>query len=202
MIGAMVAPLRAPGLESLRAPGLESIRAPEFRSPWMPGSRLPRVPGPDSPRASGPGSLRASAFRALRMLALVAAWALLPDPARAIDPVPPFDDPRLEAEYQALIREVRCLVCQNQTIADSNAPLAADLRREIREMMGEGASRADVVEFLVARYGDFVLYRPRFQPSTWVLWGAPGVFVVLGAVVFARVLRKRLTGPLDGQEPP
>ena len=69
--------------------------------------------------------------------------------AWAIDPEPPFEDPALELTYQALINEVRCLVCQNQTIADSNAPLASDLRREIRQMMGEGASRGEVVEFLV-----------------------------------------------------
>ncbi len=137
-----------------------------------------------------------------RILMLVAAWALLPATAWAIDPEPPFEDPQLEAQYQALINEVRCLVCQNQTIADSNAPLAADLRREIREMMGEGASRSEVVEFLVARYGEFVLYRPRFQPSTWALWGGPAFFVILGMVVFARILRVRMAQPLEGEESP
>ncbi len=143
-------------------------------------------------------------FRAAVLVTWVlgAWWALTPGPAWAIDPEPPFEDPRLEAQYQALIKEVRCLVCQNQTIADSNAPLAADLRREIREMMGEGASRGDVVEFLVARYGDFVLYRPRFQPSTWALWGAPAIFVLIGVAVFARILRRRMSQPLDGQQAP
>ena len=132
----------------------------------------------------------------------VAAWILLFATAWAIDPHPPFEDPALEAQYQALIREVRCLVCQNQTIADSNAPLASDLRREIREMMGEGATRQDVVEFLVARYGDFVLYRPRFQPTTWALWSGPAIFVVIGLVVFIRVLRVRMAQPLDKPETP
>ena len=134
-----------------------------------------------------------------RALLLITAWALMPASTWAIDPEPPFEDPQLEAQYQALIKEVRCLVCQNQTIADSNAPLAADLRREIREMMGEGASRGEVVEFLVARYGEFVLYRPRLKPSTWALWGAPAIFLVIGMVVFARILRKRMTQPLDEQ---
>lgn len=138
----------------------------------------------------------------VRMLMLITAWALLPGTTWAIDPEPPFEDPQLEAQYQALINEVRCLVCQNQTIADSNAPLAADLRREIREMMGEGASRSEVVEFLVARYGEFVLYRPRFQPSTWALWGGPAFFVILGMVVFARILRARMAQPLEGEESP
>ena len=137
-----------------------------------------------------------------RIITIASAWALMLGTAWAIDPEPPFEDPELEAEYQALIDEVRCLVCQNQTIADSNAPLAADLRREIREMMGEGAGRSEVVEFLVARYGEFVLYRPRFQPSTWALWGGPAFFVILGMVVFARVLRARMEQPLDTEESP
>lgn len=125
---------------------------------------------------------------------------LLASGAWAIDPLPPFEDPALEAEYQALINEVRCLVCQNQTIADSNAPLAGDLRREIREMMGEGATRADVIEFLVARYGDFVLYRPRFQSTTWALWGAPVFLLAIGGVVFVRILRVRMSQPLETPE--
>jgi len=121
--------------------------------------------------------------------------------ALAIDPEPPFEDPALEATYQELINEVRCLVCQNQTIADSNAPLASDLRREIRKMMGEGASRAEVIDFLVARYGDFVLYRPPFQPTTWALWGAPVFLLAIGAVVFGRILRVRLRQPLGESDP-
>ena len=141
--------------------------------------------------------IRANAVASAWALLLGSAWALLPALAWAIDPEPPFEDPQLEAEYQALIKEVRCLVCQNQTIADSNAPLASDLRREIREMMGEGATRGEVNEFLVARYGDFVLYRPRFQPSTWALWVGPAFFVILGMVVFARILRSRMAQPLD-----
>ena len=115
----------------------------------------------------------------------------------AIDPEPPFEDPVLETAYQALINEVRCLVCQNQTIADSNAPLASDLRREIRRMMGEGASREQIIEFLVARYGDFVLYRPRFQSNTWALWGAPVLLLAIGAVVFVRIVRVRMSQPLE-----
>ncbi len=140
---------------------------------------------------------RAIAVASAWVLLLGSAWALMPASAWAIDPEPPFEDPQLEAEYQALIKEVRCLVCQNQTIADSNAPLASDLRREIRDMMGEGATRGEVNEFLVARYGDFVLYRPRFQPSTWALWVGPAFFVILGMVVFARILRSRMAQPLD-----
>ena len=122
--------------------------------------------------------------------------------AAAIGPEEAFDDPVLEAEYQALIREVRCLVCQNQAISDSSAPLAADLRREIRELMAEGARRDEVSQFLVDRYGDFVLYRPPLQPTTWALWGAPIVLCALGLFVFARVVRARLNQPLGEELPP
>ncbi len=114
----------------------------------------------------------------------------------AIDPAPAFEDPALEAEYQSLVREVRCLVCQNQTIADSSAPLAADLRREIRRMFADGATRDEIIEFLVARYGEFVLYRPRLQPATWALWGAPVILLLIGGVVFVRILRSRFSQPL------
>lgn len=122
--------------------------------------------------------------------------------ALAIGPEPAFEDPALEAEYQALIHEVRCLVCQNQTIADSTAPLAADLRREIRELMGNGADRDEVAAFLVDRYGDFVLYRPPVQPNTYALWGAPVVLCVLGFLIFVRTIRKRLHQPLGEDLPP
>ena len=111
-----------------------------------------------------------------------------------------LSDPALNARYQALIREVRCLVCQNQTIADSNADLASDLRREIREMLESGSTDNEISDFLVARYGDFVLYRPPVQANTWALWGGPAAMVVIGLVVFARVMRTRSRQPLDEDE--
>jgi len=119
----------------------------------------------------------------------------------AIDPEPEFADPALQAQYQSLIREVRCLVCQNQTIADSNAALAADLRREIARLLNEGGSREDVTDFLVARYGDFILYRPPLQPSTWTLWGAPFVLLGIGAIVVLRIVRSRARQSLAGDDP-
>ncbi len=128
--------------------------------------------------------------------AIALGCVLLLGTAWAIDPEPPFDDPALEAEYQSLVNEVRCLVCQNQTIADSSAALAADLRREIRSMLAEGKTRAEVVEFLVARYGDFVLYRPPLQPTTWALWSAPAILLLIGSAVFYRILRFRTTQTL------
>ena len=95
----------------------------------------------------------------------VVAWviALAAGTAGAIDTEAPIDDPAKEALYEDLIHEVRCLVCQNQSIGDSTAPLAADLRREIHRLVIEGRSEADIKSFLLERYGDFVLYRPQFR---------------------------------------
>jgi len=137
-----------------------------------------------------------------RLVVSVAALLLTCGVALAIGPEPAFEDPELEAEYQSLIHEVRCLVCQNQTIADSTAPLAADLRREIRELMAGGASRAEAAQFLVDRYGDFVLYRPPLQPTTWALWGAPILLCAVGLLIFVRTVRVRLQQPLGEDLPP
>ncbi len=117
--------------------------------------------------------------------------------ARAIDSEPPIADPAREALYQRMIHEVRCLVCQNQTIGDSTAPLAADLRHEIRRLVVEGRSEADIKTFLLDRYGDFVLYRPRFQAMTAILWLAPVAFLIIGAIALARIVRRRASMPAD-----
>jgi cytochrome c-type biogenesis protein CcmH len=131
-----------------------------------------------------------------RSAALLAAL-LFAAAGHALDEDAGFDDPVLDARYRALIREVRCPKCQNESIADSKAPVAADLRREIREQIANGATDEQVTEFLLARYGDFVLYRPRVNPTTWALWGGPFVFLAIGSLVFWRVLRVRRTQPLD-----
>lgn len=117
--------------------------------------------------------------------------------AYAIDSQPPFQDPVLQARYIKLIHELRCLVCQNETIADSNADLAGDLRRDVHEMIAKGQSDKQILDFLKARYGDFVLYRPPFEPKTWLLWGAPGALLLIGAVIFARIVHRRSMQPLD-----
>jgi cytochrome c-type biogenesis protein CcmH len=100
-------------------------------------------------------------------------------------------DPVLERRVTNLSHELRCLVCQNQTLADSNAPLAIDLRNQIREQLAAGKSERDVVDFMVARYGDFVLYRPPLRGSTILLWAGPFAFVVVGFTLLVRVLRRR-----------
>lgn len=102
-----------------------------------------------------------------------------------------LDDPVLQQRYEQLTHELRCLVCQNETIADSNATLAADLRRELREMMKAGKSDADIRAFLTERYGDFVLYLPPVTPRTWLLWAAPVLLLLGGMVVAALVVLRR-----------
>ena len=100
-------------------------------------------------------------------------------------------DAETEKRVTALANELRCLVCQNQTLADSNAPLAVDLRNQIREQLKAGASERDVIDFMVARYGDFVLYRPPFKATTIALWAGPFAFLILGMWVLVRRLRRR-----------
>jgi cytochrome c-type biogenesis protein CcmH len=105
-------------------------------------------------------------------------------------------DSVLDARLKALEEELRCLVCQNQTLADSNAPLAEDLRREVRELAVQGKTDDEIKQYLVARYGDFVLYKPPVKPTTWLLWFGPFAFLLGGAVVWLVVLRRRgASGP-------
>ena len=122
----------------------------------------------------------------------------------AIDADKAFDDPVLQARYEDIIEEVRCLKCQNQSIKDSNAFLASDLRREIRRMLTEGMSDGEIYDFLVERYGEFALYRPRFGGKTLVLWIAPAILLLGGAFLIVQIVRRRMALPIDtettGQE--
>ena len=97
----------------------------------------------------------------------------------------------LDARLKKLEEELRCLVCQNQTLADSNAPLADDLRREVRELAVSGKSNDEIKQYLVARYGDFVLYKPPVKTTTWLLWFGPFALLIGGGVIWAVVLRRR-----------
>lgn len=129
---------------------------------------------------------------------LVSAIAL--SPAWAIDQDKRFDDPAMQARYEKLISEVRCLQCQNQSIKDSNVSLAADLRREIARMIEEGKTDAEIADFLVTRYGEFALYRPRTSGKTMVLWLAPFLLVLFGGVALVRIVKHRMSLPI-GDEP-
>jgi cytochrome c-type biogenesis protein CcmH len=116
---------------------------------------------------------------------------LLAMQALAIDTGRAFEDPEQQARYELLIKDLRCLVCQNQSIADSNATLASDLRREVREMMVAGQSDQQIRDFMTARYGDFVLYRPPVSPRTWLLWSAPVLLLLGGLGIAAMVVMRR-----------
>ncbi|MEO5845146.1 MAG: cytochrome c-type biogenesis protein [Caldimonas sp.] len=110
-------------------------------------------------------------------------------------------DPALEARMSRITAELRCLVCQNQTIADSNASLAVDLRRETRELLRQGKSDREVVDYMTARYGDFVLYRPPLKTTTFLLWFGPSAMLVVGATVLLVVLRRRTKMAAGAFEP-
>src|SRR3954449_3368802 len=108
----------------------------------------------------------------------------------------------LDARLKRLEAELRCLVCQNQTLADSNAPLAEDLRREVRTLATSGKSDAEIKQYLVARYGDFVLYRPPVQRNTWLLWAGPFVLLAGGAAIWYAIVRRRKRGDDDNDDEP
>lgn len=121
---------------------------------------------------------------------LLAAAILAALPAGASAPLD-FDDPAQEQRFMDLTAELRCLQCQNQTLADSDAPLAQDLRQEIHDMMAAGRSDEEIKAFMVARYGDFVLYRPPVQGNTLMLWLLPALLLLTGAAVVALAVRRR-----------
>ena len=135
----------------------------------------------------------------MRKLAVLAAALAITGTALAIDPGQAFDDPALQARYEKIVEEVRCLKCQNQTIKDSNAFLAADLRRETRSLLEEGKTDEEIKDFLVQRYGEFALYRPRATGKTLILWLAPGLLLLGGAFVLWRILQRRADMPLDDE---
>jgi len=116
---------------------------------------------------------------------------LIPSLVAAEEARPLADNPQVEARLKTLAVELRCLVCQNQTLADSNAPLAEDLRREVREMITKGMSDRDIIDFLVQRYGDFVLYRPPWKATTTLLWLGPFLLLIAGATTLVLALRRR-----------
>lgn len=102
-----------------------------------------------------------------------------------------FDDPEKEKRFHQLAFELRCPKCQNQNIADSNAEIAQDLRTKIFQMLNAGKNDNEIVDYMVERYGDFVLYEPRVKPQTYLLWYGPALFLVLGLVVVALIIRSR-----------
>ena len=116
---------------------------------------------------------------------------LMPGSVLAGEARPLAEDTAVEARLKHLAVELRCLVCQNQTLADSNAPLAEDLRREVREMIAKNMSDKEIIDFLVSRYGDFVLYRPPLKATTTLLWVGPFVLLAGGGIALVVALRRR-----------
>jgi cytochrome c-type biogenesis protein CcmH len=139
--------------------------------------------------------------RAILLLLILGSMAFdaMPQDAR-----PVADDPVLEARVMNLSRELRCLVCQNETLSESRADLAVDLRNQIREQMKAGKTDEEIIAFLTARYGDFVLYRPRVRPTTYLLWFGPFVLLIAGMALLFRYVKKRreliFEQPLSAEE--
>jgi cytochrome c-type biogenesis protein CcmH len=132
-------------------------------------------------------------WRAARTSLLCAALSLgMAHVAWAVDPTE-LPDPKLQARYVALTHELRCMQCQNESLADSPVDLAADLRREVRDQLLAGKSDDDIRAWMSARYGDFILFRPRYSLRNAWLWGAPAVLLLIGALVCWRVVRNRMT---------
>jgi cytochrome c-type biogenesis protein CcmH len=143
-------------------------------------------------RTSRPLALLHGAVLALALqAAAVAGLALAAPAARAAEAELAAEDPALEKQVQRITAELRCLVCQNQTIADSHADLAIDLRNQVREMLKKGQTDAEIMAYMTARYGDFVLYRPPVKGSTWLLWFGPALLMVGGVAILFIVLRRR-----------
>ena len=148
------------------------------------------------PEHPAPHALRPAVWRTVGGLALLAVlvWPLT---GHAADAQPAAANPAQEARMLALAAELRCLVCQNQTIADSHADLAQDLRQQVREMIRKGQTDQQIIDYMTARYGDFVLYRPPVKSTTALLWFGPALLMLGGLVVLAVVLRRRSRLPDD-----
>lgn len=138
----------------------------------------------------------------MKQLFLAAIITLFGLQAFAIDKAPAFADPVQQARYERLSRELRCLVCRSETIADSNAQLATDLRRQLRELMAAGKSDQEIMKYMTDRYGDYVLYKPPVSPRTWLLWAAPALLVIGGGIVaFFVISRKSKLPDTDPDDP-
>jgi cytochrome c-type biogenesis protein CcmH len=129
----------------------------------------------------------------------VAGILFLGGSTRALDPYGQLEDPALQARFERITLQLRCLVCQNESIADSNVELASDLRRQVREMLLAGKSDDAIFAFMTDRYGEFVRFSPPLEPKTLLIWGAPFIMLVLGGIIIYRVARQRSRLPLDDE---
>jgi cytochrome c-type biogenesis protein CcmH len=127
------------------------------------------------------------------VLAFTAAGAV----ALATDANGQLEDPALQARFESITKNLRCLVCQNESVADSNAQLAGDLRRQVRDMLVAGKSDDDIFKFMTDRYGDFVRFNTPLEPKTLLIWGAPFILMVVGSFIVVRIARQRAQMPID-----
>ena len=121
---------------------------------------------------------------------------------RAVDANGQLEDAGLQTRFERITQQLRCLVCQNESIADSNADLAVDLRQQVREMLVAGKSNDAIFDFMTARYGEFVRFNPPLEPKTLLIWGAPFIMLLLGGSIIYRVARQRARMPLDDEPAP
>ena len=146
---------------------------------------------------SGRETVRAATLAGV--VALLLGW---PQWALAVDNTPPLADPQLQQRYTNLTHELRCMQCQNEALADSNVSLAADLRLEVHDMLQAGKSDEQIRDYLVARYGEFILFKPRMSLRNLWLWSAPAVMVLGGLFIAFRIMRQRSRLPITDDDPP
>ena len=128
---------------------------------------------------------------------LGAALLIIGGAAWCVDANGQLENPALQARFESITKDLRCLVCQNESVADSNASLADDLRRQVREMLVAGKSDTEIFDFMTARYGEFVRYNPPLEGKTYLIWGAPFVLLLAGVGIVWRIMRVRSRMPLD-----
>jgi cytochrome c-type biogenesis protein CcmH len=144
----------------------------------------------------------AAAALAVFLALAAASTPMHAEPARALDDYGQLTNPALQARFEHITGQLRCLVCQNESIADSNVELASDLRRQVREMLLAGQSDDAIFKFMTDRYGEFVRFNPPLEAKTLLIWGAPFAMLLLGVFIVYRIVRQRSRLPLDDEPAP
>ena len=137
----------------------------------------------------------------LRSAVLGLAFVLIGTASWGVDANGQLEDPALQARFESITKDLRCLVCQNESVADSNATLADDLRRQVREMLVAGKTDTEIFDYMTARYGEFVRYNPPLEGKTYLIWGAPFLLLLAGAGIIYRIMRVRARMPIDDGMP-
>ncbi len=137
----------------------------------------------------------------LRSAVLGISLVLIGSASWGVDANGQLEDPALQARFESITKDLRCLVCQNESVADSNATLADDLRRQVREMLVAGKTDMEIFDYMTARYGEFVRYNPPLEGKTYLIWGAPFLLLLAGAGIIYRIMRVRARMPIDDGMP-